>query len=119
MTKTTPFSLMKVWGDIDSVVTTGSIYMWVKSQPSEQLRSSLQASLESRSFVKESYQLAFGTRLSPPQIYFDFKRGLYPGLLHFNDMPYTWEDESHLLLSKVVSLLQAAISSSWQILTCN
>jgi hypothetical protein len=57
-----------------NVVTPKTIYIRVKSQPSEQLQSLLQASPESRFFVKESYQLAFGTEIDPPQTYFDFKR---------------------------------------------
>jgi hypothetical protein len=69
--KDNTFSLREDQGD---VVIPSSTYMWVKSQPSKHLRSLLQASLESRLFVKENYQLAFGTNISPPQTYFDFKR---------------------------------------------
>jgi hypothetical protein len=43
----------------------------------------LQASPESRLFVKESYQLAFGTEIDPPQTYFDFKR---------DTLPIYWDD---------------------------
>jgi hypothetical protein len=67
-----------------NVVSPKTIYIRVRSQPSEQLQSLLQASSESRLFVKESYQLAFGTEIDPPQTYFDFKRDTL--LMYWDDL---------------------------------
>jgi hypothetical protein len=63
--------------------TPKTTYIRVKSQPSEQLRSLLQANLESRVLVKESYQLAFGREIYPPQTYFDFKQDTH--LMYWDD----------------------------------
>jgi hypothetical protein len=70
--------------------TPKTTYIRVKSQSSKQLQSLLQASPESRLFVKESYQLAFGTEIHPPQTYFDFKRDTL--LMYWEDL-----DEWHIL----------------------